>query len=157
VSEQSTDGTNQSLEERIHEKLVVAEPDEDALVDALWDSIEIVEGSWALRLKDGIDEREPKDQVFTYLLGKYAAARVSDGGVPMSASRAELYEHFDRKLVKGVCEHGWIRHWDGEVQIRPRHYKHTADELAARYADRSVHTETDRNGGHDGGEVTSDY
>jgi len=134
-SDQAVSDTEQSLEKKIREKLVVNDPDEGALVDALGDAIEIVEGRWSIRLKDGIDEREPKDQVFTYLLGKYAAARVSGGEVPMSASREELYEHFDRKLIKKVCEHGWIRHWDGHVQIRPRQYKHTADEFAARYAD----------------------
>jgi len=138
-------GTERSLEERIREKLMVEDPDEESLVDALEDAIEIVEGRWSIRLKDDINQREPKDQAFTYLLGKYAAARVSDGGVAMSASREELYEHFDRKLVKELCKHGWIRHWDGQVQIRPRHYKHTADELAARYAERSVDTDTDRN------------
>lgn len=136
----SSDDTEQSLEEQIHEKLVVDEPDEDALVDALEGAIEIVNGSWRIVVHDEIENREPKDRVFTYLLAKYAAARVSDGGVSMSASRGELNEHFDRQVVKGVCEHGWVRHWNGQVQIRPRHYKHTADELARRYVD----TETDR-------------
>lgn len=130
-----TDGdeTNQSLEEQIREQLVVDEPDEDALVDALEGAIEIVDGSWSIRLHDDIDIRDPEDQTFTYLLARYAASRVSDGEAPMTATRSELYEHFDRKLVKEFCEHGWIRHWDGKVQIRPRHYKHTAAELATRY------------------------
>jgi hypothetical protein len=136
--------TEQSLKEQIHDKLVVDEPNEDALVDALEDAIEIVRGSGPLRLKDGIAELKPKDQIFAFLLGKYAATRVSDGDVLMSASRKELYEHFDRKLVKEMCEHGWIRHWEGQVQIRPRFYKHTADELAARYADRTLSPDTNQ-------------
>jgi predicted house-cleaning noncanonical NTP pyrophosphatase (MazG superfamily) len=144
------DDTEQSLEERIREKLMVEDPDEDSLVDALEDVIQIVDGRWSIRFKDDINQRDPTYQVFTYLLGKYAAARVSDGEVSMSATREELYEHFDRKLVKEVCEHGWIRHWDGQVQIRPRHYKHTVDELAARYANRPVDTDTDRSEGGDG-------
>ena len=143
----SEDDTERSLEERIREKLLVEDPDESSLVNALEGAIEIVEGSWSIRLKDDINQRDPKDQVFTFLLATYAAARVSDGEVSMSSRREELYEHFDRKLVKEACEHGWIRHWDGQVQIRPRHYKHTAAELAARYADRSVDTGGGRNRG----------
>lgn len=137
----SEDSTKQPLAEQIRNKLVVDEPDEVALVDALEGAIEIVDGSWRIAVRDEIEQREPKDQVFSYLLAKYAAARVSDGGVPMTATREELYEHFDRQLVKEVCEHGWVRHWDGNVQIRPNFYKHTADELAARYANQSVDAE----------------
>jgi hypothetical protein len=136
--------TDQSLAERIREQLVVEEPDETALVAALEDAIEIVERSWSIRLTDDGNQRDPKDRVFTYLLGKYAAARVSDGSVSMAATRKELYQHFDRGLVKDVCEHGWVRHWDGRVQIRPQFYKHIADKLAARYADRSVDTGSER-------------
>jgi len=131
----STDETERSLEDRIREKLLVEEPDETALVAALEDAIEIVERSWSIRLTDDGNQRDPTDRVFTYLLGKYAAARVSDGSVSMAATRKELYQHFDRGLVKDVCEHGWVRHWDGHVQIRPQFYKHTAAELSRRYAD----------------------
>jgi len=138
------DDTDHTLAEQIRDKLVVDEPDEVALVDALESAIEIVDGSWQIAVCDGIERREPRDQVFTYLLAKYAAARVSDGEVPMTAAREELYEHFDRQLVKEVCEHGWVRHWDGYVQIRPNFYKHTADELAARYAHQSLHTGEDQ-------------
>jgi len=134
MTDRSDESTEQSLEEQIREKLLVDGPDEEALVEALETAIEIVEGRWSIRLKDGINERRPTDQVFTYLLGKYAAARVSDGEVSMSASRKELYEYFDRRLVQEVCAHDWIRHWGGRVKIQPRHYTHTADNLAARYA-----------------------
>ena len=144
MSDEYRGDTEQTLAEQIRDKLVVDEPDEVALVDALEGAIEIVDGSWRIAVRNGIEGREPKDQVFTYLLAKYAAAQVSDGDVPMTATRGELYEHFDRQLVKEVCEHGWVRHWDGNVQIRPNFYKHTADELAARYEDRLVDTDTDR-------------
>ena len=140
---QSVDGTGQSLEERIHEQLVVEEPDETALVDALEGGIEIVDGRWSLNIKDTLSEREQKDRVFTYLLGKYAAARVSDGDSSMAATREELYQHFDRGLVKDVCEHGWVRHWDGQVQIRPQFYKHLAAELSRRYADTDTDSESE--------------
>jgi len=129
----SSGDTEQSLSEQSRRELIVDEPDEIALVEALEGAIEIVDGSWHIQVRDGIEEREPKDQVFTYLLAKYAAARVSDGDAGMAATRRELYEHFGHKLVKEVCEHGWVRHWNGNVQIRPDFYTHTADELAARY------------------------
>jgi hypothetical protein len=129
------DGTDQSLAERIREQLVVEEPDETALVAALEGVLEIVDGRWSLTINDGLSERDPTDRVFTYLLGKYAAHRVSDGSVSMAATREELYQHFDRGLVKDVCEHDWVGHWDGHVQIRPQFYKPLAAELSRRYAD----------------------
>jgi hypothetical protein len=128
-----------TLAEKIRGKLVVDEPDEDELVNALEEVVEIVDGSWRIVVHDEIEKREPMDRVYTYLLAKYAAARVSDGDSPIAATREELYQHFDRGLVKNVCEHGWVRHWDGNVQIRPQFYVHTAAELNARY----VHTDTD--------------
>jgi len=128
--------SDKPLSKQIHEKLVVDEPDEVVLVDALENAVEIVNGSWRINVCEPMEKREPKDRVFTYLLAKYAAARVSDGGVSMAAARNELHEHFDRQLVKEVCEHGWVRHWDGSVQIRPNFYKHAADELARRYVDK---------------------
>ena len=127
-----------TLADLIREKLVVDEPDEDELVNALEEVIEIVNDSWRIVVHDEIEEREPKDRVFTYLLAKYAAARVSDGEAPMAATREELYQHFDRGLVKDVCEHGWVRHWDGYVQIRPQFYVHTAAELKRRYVDTDI-------------------
>jgi len=134
--------TRNTLSERIEKQLIVDEPDASALVEALEGAIEITNGRWKIRLCDRIEEREPKDQVFTYLLAKYAAARVSDVDVCMLVKRRELYEHFGREIVKEVCEHGWVRHWDGYVQIRPSFYKHTADELASRYGQRQSQTET---------------
>lgn len=128
-----SDTPGETLADKIQDALVVDEPDEKELVDALAGAIEITDGSWTLNVNDAIEAREPKDQVFTYLLGKYAAARVSDGEAPMAAKRDELYRHFDRKLVKVVCEHGWVKHWDGYVQIRPDLYQHTATELSVRY------------------------
>ncbi len=124
----------QTLQERIEEQLIVEEPDATALVDALEGAIKIVNGKWKIRACDEIEIRDDKDQVFTYLLAKYAAARISDGDVSMAVKRNELYDHFDRKVVKEVCDHGWVRHWDGYVQIRPQFYQHAADELARRYA-----------------------
>jgi len=143
MSDTYTNGTDHTLAEQIREKLVVDEPDEVALVDALEGAIEIIDGSWRIAVRNEIEERECKDQVFTYLLAKYAAARVSDGAVPMTATRKELSEHFDRQLVKEVCEHGWVRHWDGYVQIRPNFYKYAAEELTARYASQSLQSATD--------------
>ena len=134
-----------TLAEKIREKLVVDEPDEDELVNALEGVTEIVDESWRIVVFDEIEEREPKDRVITYLLAKYAAARVSDGDSPIVATREELNQHFDRGLVNDVCEHGWVRHWDGNVQIRPLFYVHTAAELNARYVD----TGTDQEGGRD--------
>ena len=139
-SDTYTDDTEQTLADLIREKLVVDEPDEDELVNALEEVIEIVDGSWQIVVHDEIEEREPKDRVFTYLLANYAAARVSGGEAPMAATCEELYQHFDRGLVKDVCEHGWVRHWDGYVQIRPQFYVLTAPVLNARYVD----TDTDR-------------
>ena len=143
VSEQSSDASETALAEKIREALVVDDPDEDELVSSLEGVVEIVDGSWRIVVHDEIEEREPKDRVFTYLLAKYAAARLSDGESPMAATREELYQHFDRGLVKDICKHGWVRHWDGNVQIRPQFYSHTAAELNALYVD----MDTDQRGG----------
>jgi len=134
-SDTSTDNTDRTLAEEIRDTFVVDEPDEDELVYALEGVIEIVDRSWRIVVHDEIEDREPKDRVFTYLLAKYAAARVSDSDSPVVATREELNQHFDRGLVKDVCEHGWVRHWDGNVQIRPPFFVHTAAELNARYVD----------------------
>lgn len=132
------DDAERGLKEKIREALVIDEPDEDELVNALEGAVEIADGSWRIVVRDEIDEREPKDRIFTYLLAKYAAWRVSEGSVSMAAKREELYQHFDRGLVNDVCEHGWVKHWDGHVQIRPEFYVHTAAELNDRYGDTEV-------------------
>lgn len=129
-----TDGGDDcSLQERIRDKLLVDEPDEDALVDALDGAVSIVRGSWRIVVEDGMGEREPKDRVFTYLLAKYAASRVSDGEAPLEASIAELRDHFGHEIIREVADHGWVRTREGFLSVRPAFYQHLADEMAARY------------------------
>lgn len=124
---------DRSLEEKIRDALVIEEPDEGELADSLKDAVEIVDETWDINLKSGIYDREPKHQVFTYLLAKYAAARLSKGESSLAASRDELTALFDREVVNEVADHGWVKAWDSNIKIRSEFYEHTAAELAWRY------------------------
>jgi len=123
------------LAEEIRDKLVIEEPDAESLLKAVEDAIEIIDGRYSVRLKDEIYEREPSHQVMTYLLGRYCAARISDGEVSAATDRSDLIDRFDRNVVADAINHGWIEHWDARVRLSPRSYDATAKELEARYAD----------------------
>ena len=131
-------GPKRTLAESIADALVIDEPDEDTLVGALKDVIGIVDGTWGLVVYDEIEEREAEDQVFTYLLGKYAASVVSDNEVSRDAHIKELEQHFDQQAIEAVCNHDSTHYWDDSVQIRPQFYKAVAADLGERYGSRGT-------------------
>jgi hypothetical protein len=132
MSERPNCTVSQRVREKIRDRLVIDEPDE-SFVDALEGAVRITNQTWRVLPTDGIWKRRSQDRVFTYLLAQYAASRLSGREVPMFVTRAELYDHFDRATVKQVCEHDWVRNWDGKLQIEPNALFDTAEVLADLY------------------------
>jgi len=143
-NEQYTSDTEQSLAEQIQEKLVIEEPDAESLLNAVEGGIEIIDGRYSVILKDEIHDRDPSHRVMTYLLGRYCAARLSDGEVSAATDRADLIDRFGRNVVADAINHGWIEHWDSRVRLNPRSYDAAAKELAARYGQRTVNPATEQ-------------
>ena len=134
MSEQD-DGEVDRLEDRIREEMVVEIPDDVDLLDAIGGAIEIVRGSWKLKLTEKIKERDDREKVFTYLLAAYAANIASDGERPPTVTREELSDVFGDEIANDVAWHGWVRTYDGYAEIDPDALRHATDELAARYGD----------------------
>jgi len=136
AKESQTNGEpeGKSLHDQIHDRLVVDEPDADDLFSAVGDSIQIVRGTHEILLQDDIYNRDPAHRVMTYLLGRYCASRLSDGGVPLATDRADLNERFGRDCVDDAITHGWIEHWDNRVRLNPRFHDAASKELSVRYA-----------------------
>jgi len=124
-----------TLKEDIHDNLVVPEPDADTLLDAVEGALQIVRGRHTVVLNDAIHERTPTHRVLTYLLGRYCAARLSDGRVSMATDRADLIDRFGRDVVDDALAHGWIERWDDRVRLQPNLLEATAEELVREYAD----------------------
>ena len=128
----------QPLDQRIREEMVVDVPDDADLVGAIDGAVEIVRGSWKLKLTEKIGQREPQEKVFTYLLAAYAANIASDGERPPSVTREELSDVFGKEVADDAAWHGWLRTYDGYAEIRPECIRHVTDELKRRYGrDRS--------------------
>jgi len=128
----------QPLDQRIREEMVVDVPDDADLVGAIDGAVEIVRGSWKLKLTEKIGQREPQEKVFTYLLAAYAANIASDGERPPSVTREELSDVFGKEVADDAAWHGWLRTYDGYAEIRPECIPHVTDELKRRYGrDRS--------------------
>lgn len=134
-SEESCGEVVPSLHEKIHEQLVVEEPDDEALLDAVEGCVEITEARHEVLVTDEIHERPPIHRVMTYLLGRYCAVRLSDNQVSAETDRDDIIERFGRDVYGDAIAHGWIEHWDSRVRLNPRCYDAAAKELAAKYGD----------------------
>jgi hypothetical protein len=132
--DQSADGTDH-VKDRIQDEMVVEIPDDVDFLDAIGGAVEIVRGSWKLKLTDEIKERDDQEKAFTYLLAAYAANIASDGERPPTVSRQELGDVFGDEIANDVAWHGWVKTYDGYAEIRPDCLRHATDELAARYGD----------------------
>jgi hypothetical protein len=140
-----TDGTSASgmdcsdgdrpLEDRIREEMVVEMPNDADLLGAIGGAVEIVRGSWKLKLTEKIEERDPEEAAFTYLLASYAANIVSDGERPPTVTRDELTDVFGSEVADNLAWHGWVRTYDGYAEIRPDCLIHATEELKSRYDD----------------------
>jgi hypothetical protein len=128
-------GTEQPLDERIREQMVVEVPGDADLVEAINGAVEIVSGSWKLHITEKMAERDTLDKLFTYLLAAYAANIASDGQRPPSVTRDELIDVFGREPAEDIAWHGWVRTYDGYAEIRPECLTHTTAELKRRYVD----------------------
>lgn len=141
MSDMPPDETDErSLDDRIREEMVVDIPDDADLIGAIGGAVEIVRGSWKLKLTEKIEERGPQEKAFTYLLAAYAANIVSDGERPPSVTRAELTDVFGTEVAENIAWHGWVRTFDGYAEIRPECLTHATQELKRRFVD----TGTDR-------------
>jgi len=127
--------SDKSLHDEIHETLVIEEPEADALLAAVEGCVQITDGNHSVLLTDEIHNREPAHRVMTYLLGRYCAARLSDGDVSAETDRADLIERLGHNVVGDALAHAWIDHWGSRVRLRPRSYDAVARELARRYND----------------------
>lgn len=132
--DEDADRTDQSLEDRIRKKMVVEVPDDADLVGAIGGAVEIVRGSWKLKLTEKIEGREPREKAFTYLLAAYAANVASDGERPPTVTREELSDVFGEEVAEDVAWHGWVRTYDGYAEIRPECLPHVTAELKQRYS-----------------------
>jgi hypothetical protein len=82
--------------------MIVEVPDDADLVGAIGGAVEILRGSWKLRLTDQIAERDAQESAFTYLLAAYAANIASDGERPPSVTREELTDVFGSEVAEDV-------------------------------------------------------
>lgn len=122
-----------TLEDRIREEIVVDVPDDADLLGAIGGAVEIVRGSWKLKLTEKIEERDQQEKAFTYLLAAYAANIASDGKRAPSVTREELIDVFGADIAEDVAWHGWVRTYDGYAEIRPECLTHATKELKRRY------------------------
>jgi len=125
------------LENRIRGEMIVEVPDDADLVGAIGGAVEILRGSWKLRLTDQIAERDAQESAFTYLLAAYAANIASDGERPPSVTREELTDVFGSEVAEDLAWHGWVRTYDGYAEIRPECLAHATAELKSRYGGRT--------------------
>jgi len=123
------------LEDRIREEMVVEIPEDADLLGAIAGAVEIVRGSWKLKLTEEIEGRYAQDKAFTYLLAAYAANIASDGERPPSVTREEMTDVFGPEVAEDVAWHGWVRTYDGYAEIRPECLNHATKELKNRYGD----------------------
>jgi hypothetical protein len=133
---QNEEDQDRPLEDRIREELVVDIPDDADLIEAIGGAVEIVRGSWKLKLTEKIEERDQQEKAFTYLLAAYAANIASDGERPPSVTRRELTDVFGADVAEDVAWHGWVRTYDGYAEIRPECLTHATKELKRRYVER---------------------
>jgi len=131
-SEKDADGTD-LIKDRIQDEMVVEIPDDIDFLDAISGAVEIVRGSWKLKLTDGIAERDDQEKVISYLLAAYAANIASDGERRPTVSRQELIDVFGEEIANDVAWHGWVITYDGYAEIRSDCLRHATEELAARY------------------------
>lgn len=135
ATDQDRDCENRPLDDRIREEMVVDIPDDADLLAAIGGAVEIVRGSWKLKLTEQIRGRDPQEKAFTYLLAAYAANIASDGERPPSVTREELADVFGADIADDIAWHGWVRTYDGYAEIRPECLTHATQELARRYGD----------------------